>query len=572
MGPQPVPARLQQQGAARTLPQPGAEQAARRPGCAGRDGDGRCGGGGSCDVFWVQACPRGGAVRCTGGFPAARPTTALCGAPRRRGAGVRDRFVRVAAPLSCLRPLNARETSAAEVRDVAIQRGRTAAAQPGRHAQPAGAVQPDHVVRGLLLRRAGGRGAGLRAQRLAPGARARGPALAADIACALRVAGMVAGACGDGGEPVPCGRGRGGHQRLALPGPRAGAGGVRPGLPGAPARPPHGSADGHAGSEERLVGRLAARRHRHRGHGRPAPTHPMTSDASHFPPGNDPDIAAAHASELLDRRRITQARSLLGQALQQAPGHTGLLFELARAESLSDDWEATRQTLQSLLNQDPTHHPGRLMLMATELHDGRLPQAEEIVLGLLREAPREPVYYAYYSRVMLRALDFDKASRLADEALRLAPNLDFALHAKALCDIADGRGPQGDALARLLVLEPDDADALRLVLVALIHARRQREAYRLARQLLRAQPNDRQLLEITAALKAETHWSMWPLWPLQRWGWAGSIGLWLGMLLVSQALSRAAPQYSGVFSMAWIALVIYSWVWPSLFHRLVKPK
>lgn len=298
----------------------------------------------------------------------------------------------------------------------------------------------------------------------------------------------------------------------------------------------------------------------------------MTSDASHFPPGNDPDIAAAHASELLDRRRITQARSLLGQALQQAPGHTGLLFELARAESLSDDWEATRQTLQSLLNQDPTHHPGRLMLMATELHDGRLPQAEEIVLGLLREAPREPVYYAYYSRVMLRALDFDKASRLADEALRLAPNLDFALHAKALCDIADGRGPQGDALARLLVLEPDDADALRLVLVALIHARRQREAYRLARQLLRAQPNDRQLLEITAALKAETHWSMWPLWPLQRWGWAGSIGLWLGMLLVSQALSRAAPQYSGVFSMAWIALVIYSWVWPSLFHRLVKPK
>lgn len=280
---------------------------------------------------------------------------------------------------------------------------------------------------------------------------------------------------------------------------------------------------------------------------------------------------AAQASELLDRRRTVPARLLLSRALQQHPGDGALLLELARADVLEDRLDSARDTLAGLLHEHPADIGARWLMFVVQMESGRLPEAEELVLGLLREMPRSPQFFAGYSRLMLRALLVEKARALADEALRLDPQDDDALRARSLCDIVE-RPQRTDsaALARLLAANPDDAHTLQLVAVALVHANRPRQALSLARELLRHQPDDPQLLHLVRALRLQTHWSLWPLWPLQRWGWAGSIGLWLGVIVLYQVLRRVAPDALGPVSLVMLAYVAYSWVWPPVLRRWME--
>ncbi|HSW04988.1 tetratricopeptide repeat protein [Aquabacterium sp.] len=289
------------------------------------------------------------------------------------------------------------------------------------------------------------------------------------------------------------------------------------------------------------------------------------------PAASNPAMAAAQASELLDRRRFAQARALLADALRDEPQHLDLLFELARADVLEDRNDAARDTLSQMLQLAPSHIGARLLMFVVEMETGRLPEAEMLILGLLREAPQQGELYAHYARLMLRGLNFDKASRLADEGLRFAPNLDICLRARALCDlVVQGQNIDSTALGRLVAGDPHDLHTLRLVVIALLQAGRAREAHQLAQTLLRADPTDASLLQMVQALRTTTHWSMLPLWPLQRWGWAGSIGLWLLMLVGLRVLDRMAPAWSGPATLLLLAYVIYSWVWPPLFRRWVQ--
>lgn len=290
-----------------------------------------------------------------------------------------------------------------------------------------------------------------------------------------------------------------------------------------------------------------------------------TSEAEH------PGVVAMQASLLLDRRRVEPARALLARALREHPDDAELLFQSARADVLTDRAADARSTLAQLLRLAPEHRSARWLLFHIEMDDGRLPAAEELVLGLLREMPTSPQFLAGYSRLMLRALHIEKAKALADEALRQDPQDQDALRARTLCDIVE-RPSRTDsaALARLLAASPDDAYTLRLVVVALAHANRPREALALARELLRHQPDDRNLLEMVMALRTQSHWSLWPLWPMQRWGWYGSIGLWVAVIALYQVLRRVAPDALGPVSMVVLAYVVYSWVWPPLLRRWME--
>ena len=282
-------------------------------------------------------------------------------------------------------------------------------------------------------------------------------------------------------------------------------------------------------------------------------------------------IVARQAGELLDRHRNDAARRLLAGALEEHPDDTDLLALAARADYQDDDFESAHDTLSRVLAAQPDHVQGRWLMFCVEIERGHLPQAESIVLGLLRERPDAAWLYAGYSRLMLRALNFAKARALADEALRRSPADDSALRARALCDLVDQRAATDSAaLMQLLASDPHDMHTLRLVALALVHANRPRQALRLAKELLRMQPDDPSLLELVRALRADTHWSLVPLWPMQRWGWYASIGLWIVVVALLQLLRGAAPTWVGPVSMAVLAYVAYSWLWPPLLRRWLQ--
>ncbi len=296
----------------------------------------------------------------------------------------------------------------------------------------------------------------------------------------------------------------------------------------------------------------------------------MSAAATELAHGESPETLQAQAEALLDRRRVDAARAVVARGVQLHPEHEGLLFQAARIEAMDKRTEAARALLEQLLSGNPSHAGARILMFVIEMDDGQLAQAERLILDLLRESPQSPTYYAYYSRLMLRALLIGKASRLADEAVRLAPNSEEALHARALCDIALGRAPRDSAAAiRLLTRHPDDARTMRLMVASLAHARRPREALGVARELLRLQPDDHELAALVRALRYDTHWTLLPLWPMQRWGWAGSAGLWIGVLIAAQLMDRLAPAHAGTFGLTWLGFIVYSWAWPPVLRRLM---
>lgn len=274
------------------------------------------------------------------------------------------------------------------------------------------------------------------------------------------------------------------------------------------------------------------------------------------------------ANELLDRRRLSEARRVLGQALKDAPGHTGLLLAAARADYLDDDNAGARQLLRQVLVAEPRHVDGRYLMFWVAMDEGQLAEAEDWILGLLRDTPDMAVFYAAYARLMLRSLQLEKAGQLADEALRLAPQDETCLRVRAMCDLVAGRhGRDNRALMQLIVGDPQDVQTLRLLVASLSHAGRPREALRLARELLRADPHDANLLALVKALSFDNHWALKPLWPTQRFGWGGVAATWVLAIAAMRLTAVYAPAYANLVVWAWLGYVAYSWIVPPLLRR-----
>jgi len=283
---------------------------------------------------------------------------------------------------------------------------------------------------------------------------------------------------------------------------------------------------------------------------------------------SSPDDRVRQISELLDRRRTAQARVLLSEALTTHPDDAELLLQGARADAMDDDNASARETLQRVIARNPEHFGARALLLALLTEDGDLVPAEQLVLSMIEQYPQTPDLYAAYGRVMLRALHFVKARALAQEALRMDPENDFALRVIALCDVIElPRGTDSAALRRLLAQYPEDRQTLSLVVSALIQSGDHRSALRGARELLRSQPNDPHWLSLVQALSVQNHWSMLPLWPLQRFGWGASVALWLGGVVAVRVLGQMNSPAAAWASWVILGYVIYSWVWPPLLKR-----
>jgi tetratricopeptide (TPR) repeat protein len=285
---------------------------------------------------------------------------------------------------------------------------------------------------------------------------------------------------------------------------------------------------------------------------------------------SNPDASALHARELLDRRRTAQAREVLQAAIALHPDDAGLLLQAARADLQDGRSESAEATLSQLLGREPGHVGARLLMLWLLTESKRLQEAEAMALSLLREHPQSADLYASYARVMLAALHLPKARALASEALRLEPDNELALRALALGDIVEAPGGANhEALRRLLTEHPEDQDTLALMVVALVHRHRLRAALRGAQELLRMQPNDPRWLRLVRELRVSNHWTMRPLWPVQRFGWYGSIALWAAFIVLSRATAQAWPALSGALTLFILVYVVYSWVWPPLLRRLM---
>lgn len=274
---------------------------------------------------------------------------------------------------------------------------------------------------------------------------------------------------------------------------------------------------------------------------------------------------------LIERSRYAQARVLIGEALAHYPDDHALLFAAACVDYNTDAGDQARRTLQQILARDPEDYAARSLMVSVLQDAGDLPQAELLLIELIREYPEAGFQYARYALLMYRTLHIEKAQALAREAFRLDPNNELALTTCLIGDIIDGRkGAEQTGLARLLQGHPESENTARMLITHLISRGRYKAAKRIAVELLKLYPSSREVLELVVQLDALSHWSMLPLWPLNRWGWAASAALYVITLLAVNLVRNQAPLFSSAATWTLLGYCAYSWIYPSLLTRWLK--
>lgn len=260
---------------------------------------------------------------------------------------------------------------------------------------------------------------------------------------------------------------------------------------------------------------------------------------------------------------------MLKEGLAQYPQDADLLFHSAQADWIEDRNEDAENTLRQLLVSNPHHAPARQLLADVLIERGMLADAEMLLISLLRDYPEDAGLYGRYARLMLRTLHLEKAERLAVEGLRYDPEDRECLLAQALCETVRNGGGANRGLEKLLAAHPESLSSVHALVVALLNSGRINEAHRVAQGALRADPANEHLVELVRELRIQNHWSMKPLWPLQKWGWGASIAMWVGGMVIVRVLQKSAPEIATPVAFVWIGYAIYSWVWPSLIRKIL---
>ncbi len=287
---------------------------------------------------------------------------------------------------------------------------------------------------------------------------------------------------------------------------------------------------------------------------------------------DQPSNAAAYAEQafyFIERRRLGDARRVIAEGLKQFPQDADLLFHSAQVDWLADQNQEAEATVRQVLVSAPHHAPARQLLASILTESGEFADAEMLLISLLRDYPESADLYGRYSRLMLRTLHLEKAEQLAREGLRYDPQNNECLMAAALCETARSGSRPNEGLAKLLQSHPESLSSVHALVVALVDAGRIDEAHRIAQSALRGDPANENLVSLVRELRIQSHWSMKPLWPLQKWGWGASAVMWLGGIVLIRGLSKSAPDLATPVALAWLAYCIYSWVWPPLMRRIL---
>lgn len=276
-------------------------------------------------------------------------------------------------------------------------------------------------------------------------------------------------------------------------------------------------------------------------------------------------------TELLARRRLNSAREMLNSTLPGNPSHVGLLELAAELEWLDDDNYEAKLAVDRILVEAPESYTGRYVLTQIQRESEEFADAEATVLGLLQDYPEDSQLYAVYAQIMLETFNVDKAEQLATEALARDPTCLQAMAVHAECGFITQPDQQQLArLRRILEEHPDQVRTTILMVQRLGDKGKTSEAYELARTLAASQPDNPHIVAMADELRYASHWSLKPLWPMQKWGWGASIAIWIAAMLFFR--SSFLPEYRLPIAIALGSYVVYSWLWPPLLKRILGVK
>lgn len=296
----------------------------------------------------------------------------------------------------------------------------------------------------------------------------------------------------------------------------------------------------------------------------------------------DTDDTAAHEAatraaivHFLEIGRPDLALERIREALQAQPEDPELLVALGRACLGLDRQDEAQAALRAALAADPAHIEALALLAYTTQVAGHHREAESLLLAALALEPTNPGLLTAYARLLLKVGQLAKAEALAREALAQAPENANA-HA-LLTTILSERAQSTDQATRhgrtAVGISPLDQLPHLALGLHLLRTGRPFGAKRHLREALRLDPR----ADVEQAFLAADLATRWCYLPMYYWGLAVSrlpgrqFFVWgLFMALVYGGRSIGLGKYIGPVAVAYLALVVYTWIATPLARAWVR--
>ncbi|HYX36744.1 MAG TPA: tetratricopeptide repeat protein [Oligoflexus sp.] len=277
---------------------------------------------------------------------------------------------------------------------------------------------------------------------------------------------------------------------------------------------------------------------------------------------------------LIELGRFHEAERSLVEALQDDPDHAELKILAARLQYEKKEFKQALNTIQECLASDPNDDEALLLRFQILNEMEQYADAERDIIDLLQQYPLRGPLWASYALLMLKTGHTKKAGSLSQEAMRLDPEDSFCLLIYCVVQLVQGSDQKvASALEELISKNPEYEPTLMLLVASLTQSHRKKEAFALAKQLVQMNPRSISAVDAAKDLALHNHWSMKPFWIFNRFGWAGSIGLWvafvalIGLLEKSENSSLLSPLTYG-----YLGFCLASWVWPPLLKKWIHHK
>jgi len=276
-------------------------------------------------------------------------------------------------------------------------------------------------------------------------------------------------------------------------------------------------------------------------------------------------------SHLIEIRRFDNARKEIEEAFLNNPQDTSLFYLSARLSLIESDIENGIDTAIRGLEISPDNELLRYVLFDLFEENKELSKAEELIIDLIKEHPRDADYIYSYARLMLFTFNLEKANQLICEALRIAPGHSGAQLLEVVINIARGKlDVSQERLSQLVNDDPESEYIMRHILIMLIEKKKHRAAMILAQELLHKNPYDKDIIDMIIDLRTTTHWSALPLWPIHKFGWPASVALWIGFIILMKLKGQSNAEWLPYLTFTYLGWCIYTWVHSPVLTRLFR--
>ena len=272
--------------------------------------------------------------------------------------------------------------------------------------------------------------------------------------------------------------------------------------------------------------------------------------------------ASIRIKHLLHIHRYELAAEQLKEALLLFPDDPDLLICQALYFDQKGYKELALEAIEICLSKNYFKLEAALLRIELLRNLKRYHEAEADILELIKLFPESSDLYTVYGWILLDVFQFEKSSKIIEEALRLDPNNPYALRCMVYSEIlVDGKKNTEEIVAKLIEHDPESTSNLYTLCARLLSEHKYKQASEVAQILIRRSPNDQDLINLAIEAKVAGHLLNKPFMILNKFGWAGSAGLWIGFIIIYQITKHNDnSNLASSILIVYVSYCLLSWV------------